>query len=52
VESHGFDPAQLSAGGYGEYHPVAPNDTPDGRNRNRRVDIVVLNTSYARTEPR
>jgi chemotaxis protein MotB len=52
VESHGFAPEQLSAAGYAEFRPVATNDTPDGRNRNRRVDIVVLNTSYGRTEPR
>jgi len=43
VERYHFDPARLSAAGYGEYHPVASNDTPEGRARNRRVDIVVLN---------
>jgi len=52
VEFHGFAPEQLSAMGYAEFRPVASNDTPDGRSRNRRVDIVVLNTSYARAEPR
>jgi chemotaxis protein MotB len=52
VESYGFAPVQLSASGYAEYRPVAPNDTPDGRARNRRVDIVVLSTNYSRTEPR
>jgi len=52
VEAHGFAPEQLSAMGYAEFRPVAPNDTADGRSRNRRVDIVVLNTSYARAEPR
>jgi len=38
-----FDASRLSAGGFAEYHPVAPNDTPENRARNRRVDIVVLN---------
>ena len=37
-----FAPARLSAAGYGEYHPVAGNDTPEGRSQNRRVDIIVL----------
>ena len=33
--------ANLSAAGYGEFHPVAPNTTPEGRAQNRRVDLVV-----------
>ena len=37
-----FDPARLSAGGYAEFHPVASNNTPEGRALNRRVDIVIL----------
>lgn len=37
-----FQPARLSAAGYGQYHPVASNATAAGRARNRRVDIVVL----------
>jgi chemotaxis protein MotB len=35
-------PSRLSAAGFGEFHPVAPNDTREGRARNRRVDLVVL----------
>jgi chemotaxis protein MotB len=35
-------PDRLSASGYAEFHPVAGNDTPDGRAENRRVDLVVL----------
>ncbi len=38
-----FAPFRLSAAGYSEYHPVASNDTAEGRAQNRRVDIVVLN---------
>ncbi len=34
-------PARLSAAGYGEFHPVAPNATEEGRRQNRRVDIIV-----------
>ncbi len=35
-------PERLSAAGYAEYHPVASNDTTEGRAENRRVDLVVL----------
>jgi chemotaxis protein MotB len=33
---------RLSAAGYAEFHPVATNDTPEGRAQNRRVDLVVM----------
>jgi chemotaxis protein MotB len=36
------DPRKLSAVGYGEYHPLVPNDTPENKRLNRRVDIVIL----------
>jgi chemotaxis protein MotB len=36
-----LDPKSLSAAGYGEFHPVASNDTPAGRAQNRRVDLVI-----------
>jgi len=42
----------LSAAGYGEYRPAASNDTDEGKTRNRRVDIIVLNPEYALAEPR
>jgi OmpA-OmpF porin, OOP family len=38
--ARGLPPAQVSAGGLGESRPVAGNDTPQGRERNRRVEIV------------
>jgi len=37
-----IDPRKLSAVGYGEYQPLVPNDTPENRKLNRRVDIVIL----------
>lgn len=42
ISVHGMDPKKLSALGYGEYRPVSTNNTPGGRSRNRRVDIMVL----------
>lgn len=42
IEQHGFRPARLSASGYAEFHPVASNETGEGRSENRRVDIIVL----------
>ncbi|MGB7585770.1 MAG: flagellar motor protein MotB [Terriglobales bacterium] len=47
IEKHGFDPSQISAAGYSQYRPIASNDTEEGRQTNRRVDIVVV----ARTPP-
>jgi chemotaxis protein MotB len=38
----GIDPHVLSAAGYGEYQPVASNDTAEGRHKNRRIEIVLL----------
>jgi chemotaxis protein MotB len=35
-------PDRISAAGYAEFHPVAANDTPEGRAENRRIDLVVL----------
>ena len=37
-----FEPQRLSAAGYAEFHPTASNDTPEGRQLNRRVDLVIL----------
>lgn len=37
------DPATLEAKGYGDERPVASNSTSDGRAKNRRIDVVILN---------
>jgi chemotaxis protein MotB len=42
LEMKTIQPSRVSAAGYAEYHPVAANDTPQGRAVNRRVDLVVL----------
>jgi chemotaxis protein MotB len=38
----GIDPRRLAVVAYGEYRPVLPNTTPDGRNANRRVVLTIL----------
>ncbi|MBB5189305.1 chemotaxis protein MotB [Silvimonas terrae] len=38
----GIAPERMVAMGYGEYRPVEPNDSPEGRARNRRVTINIL----------
>jgi chemotaxis protein MotB len=43
--SKGIDPRRISAIGYGEYRPVAPNDTPENRQKNRRVVFFVKTSS-------
>lgn len=47
-----IEAVRLSAAGYSEYHPMAPNDSDENRARNRRVDIVILNpATIAAEEP-
>ena len=38
---YGVDPKRLTAGGRGEYNPVATNDTEVGKQRNRRTQIII-----------
>lgn len=37
----GIAPERLAAVGYGEFQPLARNDTPEGRQRNRRVVLLI-----------
>jgi chemotaxis protein MotB len=41
LTSHGVKPDLISAQAFGETHPVTSNDTPEGRAKNRRVDILL-----------
>lgn len=41
AEKVGVDPRRLGAVGYGEYHPIADNNTLEGRAKNRRIALVV-----------
>ncbi len=39
--NYGVDPKRLTAGGRGEYNPVASNDTEQGKSLNRRTEIII-----------
>ena len=45
VEYAGVNPTRISAQGYGEYRPMVLNDTAEGKAKNRRVNILILNKS-------
>lgn len=49
--SQGVDPTRLRAVSFGEHHPVASNDTPEGRLRNRRIEIRLQPVSAASRSP-
>jgi chemotaxis protein MotB len=51
IDEHAVEPARIAATGYAEFRPAAPNATPEGRARNRRVDIVLLNRDAATPSP-
>jgi outer membrane protein OmpA-like peptidoglycan-associated protein len=40
--SYGVDPARITAYGYGEDRPLVPNDTGYNKQRNRRVEVVIV----------
>jgi chemotaxis protein MotB len=39
--NYGIDPKRLTAAGRGEYNPIANNNTPEGKARNRRTQIII-----------
>ncbi len=51
VDKHGIDPGRITSIGYAEHKPLTSNDSPDGRAKNRRVDIVLLSVSESKKEP-
>ena len=48
INNSGLDPNKVSVAGYGQFRPIADNATAEGRQMNRRVDLVVV----AETVPR
>src|SRR5215203_2824 len=51
-EQAGVDPRRLGALGYGQFHPIAPNTTAEGRAKNRRIEVVILPLELAIPEPK
>jgi chemotaxis protein MotB len=50
-ESAGLPAARFTAAGYGEYRPLAPNDTREHRAQNRRVEIHILSSNVGNPQP-
>jgi chemotaxis protein MotB len=50
-ERYGVDPRRMAIVGYGDTVELASNETEEGRTRNRRVDIVILNEQGMKVEP-
>jgi chemotaxis protein MotB len=46
VQEKKITSASIALGGYGDYRPLAPNDTPQGRAQNRRVEIIFKKKKY------
>jgi len=51
IEESNMEGERFSVSGYSKYHPVAPNDSPENKAKNRRVDIVILRSGVINTEP-
>ena len=43
ISDKGIDPSKFEVIGKGETDPVAPNNTPEGRQQNRRIEVQLIN---------
>lgn len=50
ISNCNIPPQKLYPAGYGEYRPVADNGTEEGKARNRRVDIIIINSKFNKME--
>lgn len=50
-EKAGVDPKRLAAVGYGEFHPIADNAAPEGRAKNRRIELIVMPEDLVKAKP-
>ena len=50
VDACKIKPQRLSANGYGEFRPVAPNDSEQNKQKNRRVEIVILPSKVSKVK--
>ena len=41
LQTLGIDPSTLVVEAFGQYHPIDSNETPEGRRKNRRINIVI-----------
>lgn len=50
LKNSNLDPAMFSSKGFGDLHPIAPNDTEENRAKNRRVEVLILPYGQEDTE--
>ncbi|WP_242832339.1 OmpA/MotB family protein [Desulfosporosinus orientis] len=48
LKSNKLDESRFRSIGYGEFQPIATNDTPEGRAKNRRVEVNILRNTIER----
>jgi chemotaxis protein MotB len=51
LQDQGVDPTKLSAAGYGQYQPIAPNDSAENKSLNRRIEIVLAAPATGASAP-
>ncbi len=49
IEQHKFPPDKISAAGYAEYRPIAPNDSTTNRGLNRRIEMIIVKSAQTGT---